>query len=247
MICGRLLNSIGLQRLLYGGILIQSLRRLNQRASGFSFFMKTPKLTHFTKKDFEEIYEPMEDTFLLLDTLEEDLDFISSRNPTIVMEIGSGSGCVITFCSQLLLGPRLYLATDINIKACLGTLKTAESNAQQVECINTKFNHGLRILADLLIFNPPYVVTPSEEVGSFGIEASWAGGIDGLEVTNEFLANINQMLSPSGILYMILINENRPKEIISEMSRKGFHGQVMKYRVAGREGLSCVRFTRNMA
>lgn len=61
----------------------------------------------------------------------------------------------------------------------------------RIEPIQTSLVNGflprLEGLVDVLCFNPPYVVTTPEEVGSHGIEASWAGGIDGRQVIDEFL------------------------------------------------------------
>jgi release factor glutamine methyltransferase len=137
----------------------------------------------------------------------------------------------------------LYFATDINKNACRATQGTASLNNQHIQCINTKFIDGLRHQMDLLIFNPPYVVTTSAEVGSLGIEAAWAGGIDGREVIDEFLGILDQLLRIGGILYLVLINENKPKEIIASLANR-YIGSVVKYRVAGWEGLSIVKFVR---
>lgn len=48
------------------------------------------------------VYEPAEDTFLLLDALEEDADHLRALKPTICVEVGSGSGCVSAFLGRIL-------------------------------------------------------------------------------------------------------------------------------------------------
>eukprot|EP00122_Pirum_gemmata_P019115 Pgem_evm1s17905 len=67
-----------------------------------SNFTPTPTLSHFCFEDYDNIYEPAEDTFLFLDALEKDIDYIKIRNPFVCVEIGVGSGTVITFLANLL-------------------------------------------------------------------------------------------------------------------------------------------------
>jgi release factor glutamine methyltransferase len=38
--------------------------------------------------DFQNVYEPAEDSFLFMDALEKDLPFLRKLDPTIVLELG---------------------------------------------------------------------------------------------------------------------------------------------------------------
>lgn len=59
------------------------------------------------------------------------------------------------------------------------------------------------------------------------IEASWAGGVSGMELTNQLLESLNRLLSPSrGVLYLVAVKENKPQEILERMNQRGFHAQV---------------------
>ncbi|CAO3594463.1 unnamed protein product [Absidia cylindrospora] len=199
----------------------------------------TPNLSHLTIKNYDNIYEPAEDTFLLLDALEQDQDELKTLKPSICLEIGSGSGCVTTLLSKAVGPQSLYLTTDLNDYACKVTRRTGTKNKVDIEPIRTSLVDGLlprlHHMIDVLCFNPPYVVTPSEEVGSFGIEAAWAGGLDGREVIDQLLPLISDLLSPKGIFYLLLIHENRPLEVMEILKQYGLSSCIALERRAGRE------------
>jgi release factor glutamine methyltransferase len=198
---------------------------------------KTPKY----KANFD-VYEPAEDTFLLLDSLEKDAEFLTNLDPFMILEIGSGSGIVISFLS-LILPYRLLFATDINRNACQSTIETSILNQTNVHVINTQFMNSLRVQPEVIIFNPPYVPSTQQELGQDDIKASWAGGIDGRQVIDSLISNLESF---KGVLYLVLVNENKPKEICDMMAQKGFKSTLIMYRVSGWEGLSVYRFQKQL-
>jgi len=90
-----------------------------------------PSLTHFSLFDYSFFYEPSDDTFLLCDAIQTDRLLIRSRGPLIALEVGSGSGCVITFLTRMLNRDGIFVqsfATDLNPHATLATARTAAAN-----------------------------------------------------------------------------------------------------------------------
>ncbi|KAG9223120.1 hypothetical protein PLEOSDRAFT_49269 [Pleurotus ostreatus PC15] len=212
----------------------------------------TPNLSHLTAKDFERVYEPAEDTFLLLDALENDAEDLKSSRPLICLEIGSGSGCVSAFIGTIL-GPSsaLYLCTDINTHACQCTVATGRQNKVCLESVGTYLDRSLHTrlkhCVDLLIFNPPYVPTDSVEAESAqsspAIASAWAGGINGMELTNTFLKLAPELLAPQGRFYLVAVKENNiPRILAAMLNEYDLAGKVVLQRRAGREHLHILRF-----
>ncbi|MBN3284932.1 HEMK2 methyltransferase, partial [Polyodon spathula] len=209
----------------------------------------TPLYAHTGRGAFAKVYDPAEDTFLLMDALEQDAELLLQRDPSVCLEVGSGSGVVSAFAASFI-GPKAaYFCTDINPLAAACTTETARCNEVSVQPVITDLVSALlpRLLekVDILLFNPPYVVTPSEEVGSCGIEASWAGGRRGREVMDRLFPLVPQLLSNQGLFYLVTVQENNPEEIISLLGKAGLKGIRALSRQAGRETLSILRFSKS--
>lgn len=203
-----------------------------------NFTLNTPD---YDIKQMVDVYEPSEDTFLFIDALEADLAFIQARKPTYMLEIGSGNGVITTA-----LGSHLSLTcftTDINIKACNATRNTGLLNKVQVEpvCMDLA-SHFRPFLFDILIFNPPYVLTDSEEIIGTGLSRAWAGGIDGREIIDKLLPQMKNILSESGIFYLLLLKENKPDEVAAILEKFGFQHKIIKEKKILGEYLYIVRF-----
>lgn len=215
--------------------------------------IETPDLSHLSVTDFDQVYEPREDSFLFLDALEKDLSLIRSLQPRLGLEIGSGSGVISTAVARALGSTCYMMATDLNPFACQVTQQTAQKNKTNVACVQMDLDTMLRMdkTFDLLLFNPPYCVTSTEELNQPGEDGSflhlaWAGGIQGREVTDRLLDHVGKLLSHKALFYLVVIKENDPEEIMNILSLQGFQGQIIASRKVKNEYLSIIRFQRGI-
>lgn len=222
--------------------------------------LPTPSTSHVC---FDRVYEPAEDSYLLLDTLssESESKFLkdrfsnhdSSPTPPLVLEVGVGSGVVLAFIAanaRSILGRQdvLTLGTDINSFACKAASQTIRNAIKEqkdrcsvfLDVVNGDLATAIRPHSvDIFIFNPPYV--PAElpdlsrhtdynalagsslkttfEQDSYLLELSYAGGEDGMVVTDRMLEQIPNILSNGrGVGYVLLCAQNKP-EVVKQRIR----------------------------
>lgn len=222
-------------------------------------------------EDFKDVYEPAEDSFILLDALEADLETIR-KTTSISLECGSGSGIITTALSKILNSSKsdsnqdddnqtknsarnvLMLATDINELACRTTLKCSnlykQDNHLHVVCTNLANGLLDRLLnqIDLLIFNPPYVPTEEGEKiieSDSKIDLSWAGGPRGRDIVDVFMKKyVPKLLSkPDGQLYLVALEQNNIQDLLTcVVDDFGIKGEIVLERKCGIERLFVLRF-----
>jgi release factor glutamine methyltransferase len=189
--------------------------------------------------NFEAVYEPAEDSFLLLDALEKDIKLIRERIPLLCVEIGSGSGIISTALAASIKSA-FIIACDINREACLATKKTAQLNkvSQKLDVVHIDFFQGLLFKnnVDILVCNPPYVATDDNETGHDDVRAAWAGGGLGRDLTDRLVQQLPQILSAQGLAYIVLEQCNKPDDVLLfANSLPHLEAEFVLKRRAGRE------------
>ncbi|EMD00160.1 hypothetical protein BAUCODRAFT_367034 [Baudoinia panamericana UAMH 10762] len=244
--------------------------------------LPTPRTAHV---DYDRIYEPAEDSYLLLDTLAKrsERDFLRKRFPRnspspVVLEIGTGSGVVLAFATahaNHIFGRSdvLTIGTDVNPFACVAALRTVELAVSEANTAGTSTGFCLGCLeadlatpfgghaVDVALFNPPYVptemvptapgdssvATPFERESQL-LALSYAGGVDGMEVTNRLLDQLPGILSRRGVAYILLCAQNKPAAIARRINDASddWVAQVVNSsgKTAGWERLSILRIWR---
>ena len=172
-----------------------------------------------------EVYDPAEDTFLLLEAL--------NINPSNrVLELGTGCGVIGLYCASI--GADV-ICSDINPFAVELVKKNYQQNLSLL-----KGNFEVRLgdlfsvltmgdLFDIVIFNPPYLPTDSKDlVGKSGwFDKSVNGGVDGLKIIGRFIEEVGQYLKDNGCIYFVFSSLSDINILERIVSKSGFQKSII--------------------
>ena len=145
-----------------------------------------------------------------------------------VLDIGTGSGCLgVSIAHDR---PRARgIATDISHDALLVARQNAGSHgvADRITFLRTDLAAGLRLCADLIVSNPPYV--PERPAAALPVDVvryepanALFGGPDGLAVIRRLFATVGEHLAPGGTL-IVEFGFGQEDEVREAAEREGWH------------------------
>jgi release factor glutamine methyltransferase len=148
-----------------------------------------------------DVLTPRPDTELLVEAA---LEFLPPEKPALVLDLGVGSGAILL--SVLSERPN---AVGVGVDVSEAALAVARANgealglAERVEWRSADWGEGLDGGFDLILSNPPYIVSMeidglAPEVARHEPRLALDGGADGLAAYRALLPRIRALLAPGG-------------------------------------------------
>ncbi len=186
------------------------------------------KKKEFWKHSFyvdQNVLIPRPDSEIII---EETLKLIDKKNRGFILDIGTGSGCLIISIAKE--RPNFfYSAIDISKKA----LKVAKTNAKmhqlenRIKFYQSSVDNFFKGKYDLIISNPPYInklKLKYLEKDIYGFEPLIAleGGLDGSSMLNKVIKKSSSLIKVGGKL-ILEIGFDQKLKIIGLLKNEGFY------------------------
>lgn len=165
-----------------------------------------------------KVYEPAEDTFLLLENL-------SVKRSDEVLEIGTGIGIISIIASRT---ARKVIATDINQYAIDCAIKNIVTN----RAFNIEVRKGNLFEPvegekfDLIIFNTPYLPITEDEQMEDELNSAWDGGADGRAIIDQFLEKLLDHIKEDGKVQLVQSSLSEVEKTLEKLDSLGFDAAV---------------------
>ena len=170
----------------------------------------------------EDVYEPADDSLLVADYLKHVV-----KEDDEVLDVGTGCGILAVVAAKK---ARKVVATDLNPHA----VKCAKLNAKTngVNCkIDVRRGDLFKPIRrtekfDLIVFNAPYLPTPSSEQKTW-IGRAWSGGPTGRRLIDRFVHEAPRYLTQNGRILLVQSSLANVDETLKAFSEKGFEARVV--------------------
>ena len=206
---------------------------IKQRSIGTPISYLTGKKS-FWNYEFQinnNVLIPRPDTELII---QKTLEYTKNKNKLMLLDIGTGSGCIILSLLKELKG---FSGIGIDIsKKCIDLAKINRDKLglkNRVKFLKSdidNFNYGKY---DLIVSNPPYIKKLSlkyleKDVINFEPYLALNGGIDGLSEIRKVIDKSSKLIKKSGKL-VLEINFDQKNDVKKLLLKKGFYiNEVIK-------------------
>jgi release factor glutamine methyltransferase len=172
--------------------------------------------------------------------VEETLNYLSDNESKKILDIGTGSGCIIVSVLKERSKCKA-IAIDISSKA----LKVAKTNAKihhlenKIKFINIdidKFNYNKY---DLILSNPPYIsdidlIRLDNDVRIYEPRESLSGGLEGYEIITKVIEKSSKLLKNNGKL-IVEIGDSQKNNVLKLLKNNGFYINKTGKDLSGRD------------
>ncbi len=161
-----------------------------------------------------KIYEPREDSFLILKE-------VKRYTRGKVLDMGTGSGVLAIAASEQ---ADSVVGADINKKA-LDYARKKAANIDNIKFIHSDLFSKVKNKFDLIIFNPPYLPERKEEPKWLRTQIS--GGKKGYEILEKFFSQVSDYLTPNGKILVLFSTLTKVDKIHEILENYAFHYQKL--------------------
>ncbi len=160
-----------------------------------------------------------------------------------VLDLCTGSGCVIISLMKFAKGPVTGTASDISKKAILLAKENAKRHQVEVALVRSDLFSGLEGKYDMIVSNPPYIPTAvidmlMPEVKDFEPREALDGHEDGMHYYREIVREGKEFLNPNGYLYFE-VGHDQGSQVAFLMEENGFRNVRVIRDLAGNGRVVC--------
>ena len=152
-----------------------------------------------------EEYPPSEDTFFIVDNIE-------NEKGTFALDVGSGSGYLTKLLSKNF---SFVVGTDINFNV----LKNQTYKTKNIVCCNG--SDALKIKFDFIVCNLPYLATDTI------IDIATDGGEEGFEIPKKIFDSVINNMAENGKFIFITSSLSNYQKLIEYAQKLGLKTRIM--------------------